>query len=124
MGRLGDASNHATLSRRRCLTHLKTLYPNSEYGNKTWINDLQHNSHSLTQSRQTNTILLSYRSQAWKAVYPSSYHTDSLSPRSIILVNNRLNTNHWKQIPVPSNDITAIQLTGPNGTLAIFNIYN
>jgi hypothetical protein len=61
---------------------------------------------------------------AWKVVYPSSYHTDPSTPCSIIFVNNRLNSNHWKQIPVPSNDITAIQFTGPSGTLAIFNIYN
>ena len=33
-------------------------------------------------------------------------------------------TNDWKQIPIPHPDITAVEISGPFGTLRILNIYN
>lgn len=60
----------------------------------------------------------------WRVLYPSSYYTDNSPIRSVILVNKRLDTDHWKQIPVPNNDLTAIQFSGNAGNLTIFNIYN
>jgi len=44
---------------------------------------------------------------------------------SVIWVNTEINTKSWNIIKVPdTNDITAIQVHGPYGTLSIFNIYN
>src|SRR5262245_30548707 len=60
----------------------------------------------------------------WRVVYPSSYYADNSPVRSVILVNSRLNTNNWKQLNLPCNDLTAIQITGTFGSLSIINIYN
>ena len=44
---------------------------------------------------------------------------------SVIWVNKNLNTGNWTALDIPgTNDITAVQLRGPYGSLSIFNIYN
>ncbi|KII85398.1 hypothetical protein PLICRDRAFT_60623, partial [Plicaturopsis crispa FD-325 SS-3] len=60
----------------------------------------------------------------WRVVYPSSHPADGSTVRSVLLVNTRLDTNHWRQLSVPSNDITAIQFTGEFGTMSLINVYN
>jgi ribonuclease HI/endonuclease/exonuclease/phosphatase family metal-dependent hydrolase len=60
----------------------------------------------------------------WRVIYPSTYYTDLSAVRSVILVNTRISTNVWRQIDVPSSDITAIQISGDFGNISIFNIYN
>ena len=61
----------------------------------------------------------------WHVIYPSSHLADSLTCRSVILVNASLDTNAWAQIPLEgSNDLTAIQFRLPQGHITIFNIYN
>ena len=60
----------------------------------------------------------------WRVVYPSSFYTDQSTTRSVLLVNTSLDTNFWKQLDIQTNDITAIQMTGDFGSIAIFNIYN
>jgi endonuclease/exonuclease/phosphatase family metal-dependent hydrolase len=35
-----------------------------------------------------------------------------------------MDTNSWKQIPLPSSDVITIQLSGPYKRCTIFNIYN
>lgn len=61
----------------------------------------------------------------WRVIYPSSHLTDNSTVRSVILVNTQLDTNTWSQITMEgTNDITAIQIRGPESQLSIFNIYN
>ena len=46
----------------------------------------------------------------WRILYPSSHLADSLTCRSVILVNASLDTNAWAQVPLEgSNELTAIQ---------------
>ncbi|KXN81037.1 hypothetical protein AN958_06283 [Leucoagaricus sp. SymC.cos] len=45
--------------------------------------------------------------------------------RSVIWVNERLDTNNWEVVNIPdTNDITAIRIRSGFNTLVIFNIYN
>ena len=60
----------------------------------------------------------------WRVIYPSSKDTDPSPVRSTLLVNTALDTNTWRQLDFPSNDVTVIQLSGPYGKITIFNIYN
>lgn len=69
---------------------------------------------------------LTRATRAWNVIYPTSHLTDKDSSiRSVILVNEALDTNTWTQISLPgTNDITAVQLQGNFGRLSLFNIYN
>jgi hypothetical protein len=61
----------------------------------------------------------------FRQVFPSNMAQEDALVRSVIWVNKRLNTKDWDILEVPgTNDITAIQLKGPYGKLAIFNMYN
>src|SRR3981189_178279 len=61
----------------------------------------------------------------WRIIYPSSHLTNEAAFRSVILVNAKLDTNHWHQINFnDNNDTTALQFNGPYGRISIFNIYN
>lgn len=60
----------------------------------------------------------------WTVVYPTGHKDRTEKTRSVILVNSKLHTATWKQVGVAHPDITAIALTGPFGTIRIFNIYN
>jgi ribonuclease HI/endonuclease/exonuclease/phosphatase family metal-dependent hydrolase len=61
----------------------------------------------------------------FRPVCPINRFEDDAQIRSAIWVNMRLDTKDWVTIDIPdSNDITAIQLKGPYGKIAIFNIYN
>ena len=61
----------------------------------------------------------------FRPVYPTHRFEDNAQIRSVIWVNKRLNTKDWVILDVPdTNDISAIQLQGPYGKLAIFNLYN
>jgi ribonuclease HI/endonuclease/exonuclease/phosphatase family metal-dependent hydrolase len=61
----------------------------------------------------------------FRPVYPINRLQDDAQIRAVIWVNKRLDTKDWVILDIPdTNDITAIQLKGPYGKLAIFNIYN
>jgi hypothetical protein len=61
----------------------------------------------------------------FRPIFPSHRIGNDGTSRSVIWVNSKLDTKTWKALDVPgTNDITAIQLRGPYGTLSIFNIYN
>src|ERR1700733_14915921 len=67
------------------------------------------------------------RANAHFTVIGPSKHRDhhaTKPSRSIILVNKALDSSSWTSIDMPSPDITAIQVTGPFGTIRIFNVYN
>ena len=69
-----------------------------------------------------NTIRTPMR---FRQVYPADRWKDGAVVRSAIWVNTEINTKSWKIIKIPgTNDITAIQMQGPYGNLAIFNVYN
>ncbi|KAJ7198865.1 hypothetical protein GGX14DRAFT_352273, partial [Mycena pura] len=60
------------------------------------------------------------------AVYPAQHDSD-VDPqrsRSLILVNTHLPSSSWSIIPIPSPDITAVELRTPAGLLRIINVYN
>ncbi|KAJ7113046.1 hypothetical protein C8R44DRAFT_586842, partial [Mycena epipterygia] len=72
---------------------------------------LDHNNCSRTNLRFT-------------AVYPTLHTTESARSRSLILVNTALPSNSWSPIPLPSSDLTGVELRGPSGTIRIINVYN
>ena len=63
-----------------------------------------------------------------RVVYPTQHLDNYAKPttrtRSLLLLNTKLPTDCWTQLPIDSPDVTAVQLTGEFGTLRIFNIYN
>ena len=60
----------------------------------------------------------------WRVIYPTHKFTQDSRPRAVTLINSKLSTNYWKQIPFPSRDIVITQITGTQGTCTLFNIYN
>jgi endonuclease/exonuclease/phosphatase family metal-dependent hydrolase len=61
----------------------------------------------------------------FRTVFPINRLPDDDAIRSVIWVSRKLDTKDWNILDFPeTNDITAIQLEGPYGKLAIFNIYN
>ncbi|KAG1807042.1 uncharacterized protein BJ212DRAFT_1238797, partial [Suillus subaureus] len=61
----------------------------------------------------------------WDVLYLTHHHTHPQSKtRTCIFVNKSLDTNHWRQIPFSSSDVTIVQLSGPYRTCTILNIYN
>ncbi|TFK97208.1 hypothetical protein BDV98DRAFT_476123, partial [Pterulicium gracile] len=62
----------------------------------------------------------------WAVLYPYSRHKveGSATVRSVILVNTRLSTNAWSQLPLPDSlDITALTLRCGLGDLTVLNAY-
>lgn len=61
----------------------------------------------------------------WTVLYPADKGTSNKVVRSVIMVKGAMKSDTYEEIKVPgSNDITAIQISGAYGRLAIFNIYN
>jgi ribonuclease HI len=79
----------------------------------------------LIQEPYTTTFNMIRTPANFRPVYPLHRLQDDAQIRSVIWVNKRLDTKDWIILDIPeSNDITAIQLKGPYGKLAIFNVYN
>lgn len=61
----------------------------------------------------------------WTPLYPYSQADNLYATRSLILVNSRISTDAYDQIPIPgTGDVTAMRLTSSAGDIFIFNIYN
>ncbi|KAJ7123397.1 hypothetical protein C8R44DRAFT_620697, partial [Mycena epipterygia] len=60
----------------------------------------------------------------WVSIVPPSHTPHQRLTRSLILINTRLPSVTWTAIPLPSPDITAMQIFGDFGTIRIINIYN
>jgi hypothetical protein len=61
----------------------------------------------------------------WSVVYPTMKGHDNLPPpRSVILVNTKFPSESITQIPIKSNNITAIRVHTQHHILTIINIYN
>ena len=79
----------------------------------------------LIQEPHTNTFNNIRTPTNFRAVYPSHRLQSNDPIRSVIWVNNSIDTSNWIALDIPNtNDITAIQLTNNTGTISIFNIYN
>ncbi|KAG1809792.1 uncharacterized protein HD556DRAFT_1223616, partial [Suillus plorans] len=78
----------------------------------------------VIQEPYINFLRNTHTNPHWHVIYPTQHFTHSQQrTRSITLINAKLDTNSWKQIPFPSSDIVAIQLSGHYGRCTIFNIY-
>lgn len=60
----------------------------------------------------------------WTAVYPKAHDPKTARTRAMILVNADLPKTNWKELPVNSVDVAAIQVTSENGKVRIFSTYN
>ncbi|KIY51165.1 hypothetical protein FISHEDRAFT_37922, partial [Fistulina hepatica ATCC 64428] len=92
------------------------------------LNDLGKANYELAalQEPYIDFANASHRNAYWHIVYPTHHFKDNQpTTRSVILVNTSLPTNAWRQIPVNSPDVTAVQIVTNGGrTLTVFNIYN
>ena len=79
----------------------------------------------LIQEPHTNTFNNIRTSTNFRVIYPSHRLQSDNPIRSVIWVNNSIDTSNWIALNIPNtNDITAIQLMNNTGTISIFNIYN
>jgi exonuclease III len=79
----------------------------------------------LIQEPYTTTFNAVRTPTNFRPIFPIHRLLSQEKIRSVIWVNKKINTNNWKSLNIHgTNDITAIQLKGPYGTLSIFNIYN
>ena len=79
----------------------------------------------LLQEPYENTSNKVPASSKWRVVYPTDFHISKDKLRVVTLVNANLSTNYWHQIDIPdTNDLVAIQFSGPYGSTTIINIYN
>ena len=79
----------------------------------------------LIQEPHTTTFNMIRTPTNFRPVFPTNRLQDDAQIRSVIWVNKRLDTKDWVILDIPdTNDITAIQLKGQYGKLAIFNVYN
>ncbi|KIM55565.1 hypothetical protein SCLCIDRAFT_134459 [Scleroderma citrinum Foug A] len=60
----------------------------------------------------------------WRVVYPTHKCTHGEKPRVVTLINSKISTNTWRQVPFPSKDIVVIQLNTSGGQCMVLNIYN
>ena len=72
------------------------------------------------------TVFNAVRTPAnFRPVFPSHRFQNEDQIRSVIWVNKKLDTRNWLILDIlGTNDLTAIQLRGPYGTISIFNMYN
>ncbi|KZP26981.1 hypothetical protein FIBSPDRAFT_731435, partial [Athelia psychrophila] len=59
----------------------------------------------------------------WTMVYPRKHNNKVKRTRALMLVNVKLPTTSWKELPVDLVDVAGIQMTGNYGALRIYSIY-
>ena len=59
----------------------------------------------------------------WSIIFPTKHISEPTKTRSIILIRSNLITDKWSQIDIDTEDVTAVEIKGEWGTLAIFNAY-
>ncbi|KAG2059250.1 hypothetical protein BDR06DRAFT_874921 [Suillus hirtellus] len=63
------------------------------------------------QEPYINFLHNTHANHHWYIIYPTQRFSHPQQwTRAIMLINTKLNTNTWKQIPFPSLDVIAIQL--------------
>jgi len=60
----------------------------------------------------------------WRVLYLTHNFTIDATPRAVTLVNAKLSTNNWEQIPFPFRDVIIVQFHGAHDTCTLFNVYN
>ena len=60
----------------------------------------------------------------WRVLYPTHKFTADAAPRAVTLINTKLSTNNWEQIPFPSRDVVVVQFCSEHSTCTLFNMYN
>ena len=76
------------------------------------------------QEPAINFVNKTIATKDWTLIYPSTHDKHPDQTRSILLIRSALTSNSWQQLAFPSGDVTAVQLKGNWGSLAIFNVYN
>ncbi|KAF7354515.1 RNA-directed DNA polymerase from transposon X-element [Mycena venus] len=80
---------------------------------------------ALVQEPSCDFRGLSRVTRQWVSVYPPSHAKNQRATRSMIMVNANIPSSKWKAIPIPSPDITAIEIFDEAfGTIRIINVYN
>ncbi|KAJ7770099.1 hypothetical protein B0H16DRAFT_1307108, partial [Mycena metata] len=79
---------------------------------------------ALIQEPQIDWRGVSRGKRSFVSVYPPTHAKNQRATRSVIFVNTRLSSSSWAPVPIPSPDITAINLIGDFGTIRIVNVYN
>ncbi|KAJ6510337.1 hypothetical protein C8R45DRAFT_814214, partial [Mycena sanguinolenta] len=68
---------------------------------------------------------VSRANRAWISVYPPTHAANHRATRAMILVNVNVPRAAWRVVPIPSPDITAIDIFDESfGTIRVVNIYN
>jgi len=75
------------------------------------------------QELALNSLGNTRASSHWRVVYPTHKFTHGEKPRVVSLVNSKISTNAWQQIPFPSKDVVVIQFNTSGGWCTIVNIY-
>ena len=76
------------------------------------------------QEPAVNFVDRTIASKDWFPIYPSTHSLTPGKTRSLLLINASISLDSWEQIDVPSGDITAARIRGPENDLLIFNVYN
>jgi endonuclease/exonuclease/phosphatase family metal-dependent hydrolase len=124
------ANQHAQNRDRTGPVHLRILQLNlnkSEKAHLDFTNNIKKDKWDiiLVQEPHTTKFNAIRTPTNFRPVLPQNRGADDSPLRSVIWVSSALETQNWKFISIPdTNDLTAIQLKGEYGTLAIFNIYN
>ncbi|KAJ6452970.1 hypothetical protein C8R45DRAFT_847454, partial [Mycena sanguinolenta] len=79
---------------------------------------------ALIQEPNIDFRNMSRTNLCFTSVYPTLHATSPEKSRALILVNTLIASSSWNTIPIPSSDITAIELRTPAGVLRIINIFN
>lgn len=69
-------------------------------------------------------LCLTKANSHWRVVYPTHKFTLDATPRAVMLVNTKISTNNWEQIPFPSKDIVIVKFRSAQGACTLINIYN
>ena len=75
------------------------------------------------QELALNSLGNTRASSHWRVVYPIHKFTHGEKPRVVSLVNSKISTNTWQQIPFPLKDVVVIQFNMSGGWCTIVNIY-
>jgi hypothetical protein len=97
----------------------------SNYAQQDWLVSLNKRQYSIGFAQEPYIDFLgnSRSNHTWVAVYPTTHKKNPKETRMYTLVHTSLSQDQWAQIPVPSPDVTAIQLSDKDGDLYAFNVY-
>ncbi|KIM59443.1 hypothetical protein SCLCIDRAFT_70238, partial [Scleroderma citrinum Foug A] len=76
------------------------------------------------QEPALNTLGNTRASTHWRVVYPDHKYTHGEKPRAVTLVNLKISTNTWRQVPFLSRDVVVIQLDTSSRKCTVINVYN